>query len=98
VKPRLFVTTDFWDLKKAGKDATGDLQSGERLSAAAVRRLPCDAGVTPVVLGGDSEILDQGREERYVTKAAPSRPRPTAALAVGRAGHGHTSPAFQPVC
>ena len=39
------------------------------LPAAAVRRLACDLAVIPAVLGGDSEILDWGREKRGFTRA-----------------------------
>jgi hypothetical protein len=42
---------------------------GLRLSVAAVRRLACDADLIPVVLGGDSEVLDVGRTVRLVTPA-----------------------------
>jgi hypothetical protein len=42
---------------------------GGNLSAAAVRRLACDAGVVPIVLGSDSEPLDVGKEERFVNRA-----------------------------
>src|SRR5699024_10445991 len=31
------------------------------------RRMPCDAGIVPVVLGGDSEVLDLGRTVRWFT-------------------------------
>jgi hypothetical protein len=68
VKPHITVTMDLDDLLAKGREATGDLQFGEGLSAAAVRRLACDAGVIPIVLGSKSEPLDVGREERYVTK------------------------------
>jgi hypothetical protein len=69
IKPHITVTIDFDDLKAKGRDATGDLQFGERLSAAAVRLLACDAEVIPVILGSESEPLDVGRGQRYVTKA-----------------------------
>jgi hypothetical protein len=69
VAPHLIMIMDFFDLKKAGADATGDVHFGEGLSAAAVRRLACDAGVIPIVLGSNSEPLDVGREERFVTPA-----------------------------
>ena len=36
---------------------------------AQARRLACQAGIIPVVLGGDSEILDVGRTRRLVTDA-----------------------------
>jgi hypothetical protein len=38
-------------------------------SAAAVRRLACDADILPVVLGTNSQILDVGRTHRLVTLA-----------------------------
>ncbi len=38
------------------------------LSAGDARRLACDAGILPVVLGGPSQPLDVGREERLFTK------------------------------
>ena len=69
VKPHIAVTVDFTDLKAMGRDATGDLQFGDGLSASAVRRLACDAGIIPIVLGSKSELLDVGREERFVTRA-----------------------------
>jgi hypothetical protein len=47
----------------------GDLIHGDRLSASAVRRLACDAGILPVVLGSNSRPLDVGIEQRYVTEA-----------------------------
>ncbi|MEU0088991.1 DUF222 domain-containing protein [Kribbella sp. NPDC006257] len=69
IKPHITITIDYDDLKSKGRDATGDLHFGDRLSAAAVRRLACDAEVIPVVLGSESEPLDVGRGQRYVTKA-----------------------------
>jgi hypothetical protein len=67
VKPHITVTISLEDLIAAGKHATGDLTYGDGLSASAIRRLACDGGVIPVVLGSDSEPLDVGREKRYVT-------------------------------
>lgn len=55
-----------------------DLQSGDGtatidgidqpISIAAARRMAADGGVIPCVLGGDSEILDWGREKRLFTR------------------------------
>jgi hypothetical protein len=45
------------------------LDTGTEVSAGQVRRLACEAGIIPVVLGGDSEPLDVGRERRLHTKA-----------------------------
>ena len=67
VKPHITVTIDLDDLIQAGKQATGDLTYGTGLSASAVRRLACDAGVIPMILGSDSQPLDVGREQRFVT-------------------------------
>jgi len=43
------------------------LDTGQRLSVGATRRLACNAGLIPAVLGGDSEILDLGRTRRLHT-------------------------------
>ncbi len=67
IKPHITVTIDLEDLKTAS--GTGDLVHGDSLSAAAVRRLACDAGIIPLVLGSNSEPLDVGTEERFVTRA-----------------------------
>jgi hypothetical protein len=42
---------------------------GLTLSAAAVRRLACDADLIPVVLGTDGEVLDLGHTRRLVSAA-----------------------------
>jgi 5-methylcytosine-specific restriction protein A len=68
-KANITVTIDLDDLRRAAADATGGLVYGDRLSAAAIRRLACDARIIPLVLGSDSEPLDVGRSERLVTRA-----------------------------
>lgn len=65
--PRVAVTVDLDDLRAGLGEAESD--DGLRLSAAAVRRLACDAGIVPVVLGAESRVLDVGRERRLVTAA-----------------------------
>lgn len=40
---------------------------GDLLDMTTVRRIACDAGIIPAVLGSDSEPLDVGREERLFT-------------------------------
>jgi hypothetical protein len=40
------------------------LETGERISAGEARRLACRAGIIPMVLDGDSAVLDMGRERR----------------------------------
>ena len=49
--------------------AAAALATGEVISAGAARRLACEAGVIPMVLGGTSEVLDVGRRRRFHTKA-----------------------------
>ena len=52
-----------------GGEAAASLDTGERISAAEARRLACEAGVIPVVLGGRSQPLDVGRRRRFHTLA-----------------------------
>ena len=47
----------------------GLLADGTEVSAGELRRLVCDAGFIPVVLGGKSEILDLGRMRRLASPA-----------------------------
>jgi hypothetical protein len=67
IKPHVTVTIDLDDLRSA--TGTGTLASGATLSASAVRRLACDAGVIPLVLGSNSEPLDVGTEHRFVSRS-----------------------------
>ena len=41
------------------------LDTGETISAALARRLACEAGIIPAVLGGESQVLDLGRKTRF---------------------------------
>jgi hypothetical protein len=49
--------------------ATALLDDGTRMSAGQARRLACEAGIIPVVLGTGSEVLDLGRTSRFYSKA-----------------------------
>ncbi|WP_309504661.1 MULTISPECIES: HNH endonuclease signature motif containing protein [Nocardioides] len=49
-------------------EQAGLLDTGEHISPGAARRLLCDVGVIPVVLGGDSMPIDVGRESRFHPK------------------------------
>jgi hypothetical protein len=69
IKPHITVTIDLEDLKDATGGGHCDVVYGDGLSAASVRRLACDAGVIPLVLGSNSEPLDVGFEHRFVTRA-----------------------------
>ena len=44
------------------------LDTGDPISPSLARKFACEAGIIPVVLGGDSEILDVGRESRFHLK------------------------------
>jgi hypothetical protein len=45
------------------------LDTGEHISAGLARRIACDAGIIPAVLGGKSEVLDLGRSRRFHSRA-----------------------------
>ncbi|WP_341230923.1 HNH endonuclease signature motif containing protein [Nocardioides salarius] len=65
VNATVVVTMTLDSLKDGLVAAT--LDTGDRISAATARRLACEAGVVPVVLGGKSQPLDVGRAKRYFT-------------------------------
>ncbi len=65
--PRITLTMALDDHK--AQSGFGTTETGEQLSASAVRRLCCDAEVIPAVLGTPSEILDVGCTRRLVTPA-----------------------------
>ena len=48
---------------------SGRLDTGTHLGAGEVRRLACNAGIVPVVLGGKSRVLDLGRKRRLHDEA-----------------------------
>lgn len=52
------------------------LETGTPISAGELHRLACDADVLPIILGGDSEILDVGRSQRLVTPRDPGSADP----------------------
>ncbi len=45
---------------------TAGSADGQRLPAAAARRMACDAGIIPAVYGSESEVLDFGRRTRTI--------------------------------
>jgi hypothetical protein len=61
------VTINYEDL--IHKTGNGLSAQGSTLTGEAVRRLCCDAGIHRVVVKGQSEILDFGREERLFNRA-----------------------------
>ncbi|MET8763885.1 DUF222 domain-containing protein, partial [Lentzea sp. NPDC004782] len=58
----LTVTMRYEDL--AGQLGEGMLDNGERVPVEEVRRLACDAGIIPLVLGERSQPMDIGRKTR----------------------------------
>lgn len=75
-KTQLFVTVDFESLASGLRGAgttIGGSDTGTMLAPETVRRLACDAGLIPLVLGTDREILDQGRQHRFFTPAQTRR-------------------------
>lgn len=67
VNATVVVTVTLQDL--LGEHATALLDDGSRMSAGQARRLACEAGIIPVVLGAMSQLLDLGRTRRLFTKA-----------------------------
>lgn len=45
------------------------LDTGEPITADRARRLACEAGIIPAVLGGQSQVLDLGRKRRFHNQA-----------------------------
>ncbi|WP_030433039.1 DUF222 domain-containing protein [Allokutzneria albata] len=81
MRTQLIVTMGFDAL--AAKTGCGQPQNGDPISAGLMRQAACDAGVIPIVLGGDSEPLDYGRERRL---ASPAQRRALALRDKGCAG------------
>lgn len=79
-KAKLIVTMDLETLRRrvgtpsddgapgvaAGAGAGATLE-GSSIAVSVIRRLACEAEIIPMVLGGPSEIVDQGRARRLVT-------------------------------
>ncbi|HSO68418.1 MAG TPA: DUF222 domain-containing protein [Arachnia sp.] len=69
-RPQVHITLDF-DMLKSGLGEVSLLGAGgtDGLSAGEARRLACDAGLIPMVLGTTSRRLDVGRTHRLFTPA-----------------------------
>ncbi len=66
VAASVIVKTDL-DTLRDGLRAAG-LDTGDLISASEARRLACNAGLIPAVLGGQSQLLDLGRSTRFFTE------------------------------
>ncbi|MBK8732615.1 MAG: DUF222 domain-containing protein [Actinomycetales bacterium] len=62
----LDATGTLIDMAPSSGAATTD--TGQLISASAARRIACNAGILPVVLGGLGHVLDVGRQERFFTE------------------------------
>ncbi|NYG07260.1 hypothetical protein BJ986_001747 [Phycicoccus badiiscoriae] len=67
VNATIVVTLDHDQLKASAGAA--HLDTGHDVSASEARRLACGAGLVPAVLGGESQVLDLGRSQRFFTEA-----------------------------
>jgi hypothetical protein len=65
--PTVVVTMSLETLM--GGLAAATLDTGDRIAAHSARRLACEAGIIPVVLGGKRKVLDVGRKQRLFTRA-----------------------------
>ena len=66
-RPHFRAILKFETLQKQARGVA--LEFGGMTTAAQLRRLTCDAKITPVVLGGEGQPLDVGRTRRCVTPA-----------------------------
>ena len=64
-RPHLAILIDYHDLLSDCRGA--GLADGTQLTAGQLRQYACDAGILPVILGGQSGVLDVGRDQRLVT-------------------------------
>lgn len=67
-RPRVMVTIAIDKLLDAASRGGVEVGSDHHLTPGELRRVLCDADLAPVVLGGDSEILDVGVTQRLVTR------------------------------
>jgi hypothetical protein len=70
-KAELFVTVALDDLVSRVNAATvvGSGEAGTLLAPETARKLACDAGILPVVMGNDGQVLDLGKRFRLFTSA-----------------------------
>ena len=70
-KAELYVTVTLDDLVARTNAATvfGSAETGTLLAPETARRVACDAGIIPVLLGTNGQVLDLGRRFRLFTSA-----------------------------
>ena len=62
-KAQVVVTIGLEDLR-SGTDGAGVTATGQVLAPSVIRRLACDAGIIPAILGRDGEVLDAESRSR----------------------------------
>ncbi|MCI0678092.1 MAG: HNH endonuclease [Actinobacteria bacterium] len=67
-KPHIMLVTDL-DALRGLAGGIHETLDGEVIDVDTLRRIACDASITRIVLGGNSEILDVGRKTRVWTAA-----------------------------
>lgn len=67
-RPRVMVTIGYDRLLGLASQGGVEVGSEQSLTPGELRRIICDADIAPVVLGGESEILDLGATHRLVTR------------------------------
>lgn len=67
--PEVSVLIDLETLQTGvfGDGAVCETSSGDPIPPATVRRMACTAGILPIVLDGESQVLDVGRSRRLAT-------------------------------
>ncbi len=68
-RPHLQITASLETIQGLAGAPAGDLEFAGPIAAATVQRLACDASITRVILGGDSQVLDVGRAHRLPSAA-----------------------------
>jgi len=68
LRPTLAVTIDY-DVLLGRLRAAGRIGVTEAISPESARRIGCDAGILPAVLGGAGQVLDIGRATRTIPPA-----------------------------
>ena len=64
------------------------LDTGDPITADQARKLACEAGIIPIVLGGNSEVLDLGRRSRLYDRPSGSRSGTATSTAPHKAATG----------
>lgn len=67
--PEITALVSFEWLSGLTETGVCETESGSPIPIGTMRRICCDAEIIPAVLGGESEVLDQGRSRRTATRS-----------------------------